>query len=502
MSGIQGAQGSLGPTGASGIAGVQGIQGALGPGGAQGATGPTGATGAAGLANYNITGSLATTTIMPYTQSTITNSIGVSTNTISYIASMTVPPAIKNKAGMLSCFFNLITTSSFVVGSYFDYGLYLDGVSLGMGDSQISRYSQTSNYSVAMSSNGISLGTNAITPYKPITIPVSIGANSCNLQIGIKNSSGQLNTSQVNVGMAASFIYVYIPPSWSITRNTEAGTFISIAITGSSDGTKLALAAYNYVYTSENSGLTWTLQTGANTYSVTRNPQFVVCSSDRSIIVVKGSSGRPFKSTDNGVTWSSLPGSGYTYIGFLMSSDGNMFIAPLQNSTFYHKSVDGGNSWTLYSGGLNGSWFASDSSCTNLTGVNTSGIYISTDEGSSWTLKQGGNFYCCASSSDGTYRVAGTNNYIYTSSNSGENWTQRTGSYISGSWTRVSISSDGTVIVAAAYQSYVYTSIDSGVTWTQQTSAGTFSHRGLFLSSNTKFILAPYNTYVWSGIYS
>ena len=107
MSGIQGTQGTTGPTGASGIAGVQGIQGALGPGGAQGATGPTGSTGPAGLANYSIAGSLATTTIMPYTQSTISNSIAYSTNTIAYIASMSLPTLLQNKAGILSCYFNL-----------------------------------------------------------------------------------------------------------------------------------------------------------------------------------------------------------------------------------------------------------------------------------------------------------------------------------------------------------------------------------------------------------
>jgi hypothetical protein len=193
MSGIQGAQGSLGPTGASGIAGVQGRQGPLGPGGAQGATGPIGPTGAAGLANFSSVPTLSTISIIPYTQSSITNTIGISTNTISYIASLTLPPAVKSKAGLLSCYFNLSTTSSFMTGAYFDYGLYLDGVSLAMGDSQIARYSQISTYSVAMSWNGLSLGTNAITPYDPITIPVSIGANSCNLQIGIKNSSVALS---------------------------------------------------------------------------------------------------------------------------------------------------------------------------------------------------------------------------------------------------------------------------------------------------------------------
>ena len=501
MSGIQGAQGSLGPTGASGIAGVQGIQGALGPGGARGATGPTGATGAAGLANYSIAGSLATTTIMPYTQSTISNSLSFSTNTIAYIASMSLPTLLKNKAGILSCFFNLSTTSSFVVGSYFDYGLYLDGVSLGMGDSPIARYSQTSTYKVAMSWDGLSLGTNAITPYKPITIPVSIGANSCNLQIGIKNSSGQLNTSQVKVGMAASFLS--IKPSWSFTANTSAGTFVSISLAGSSDGTKLVLAAYNYIYTSDDSGLTWTLQSGASSKATSYHPSYVACSSDRVIIVVISSSGIHYTSTDSGVTWSFLSDGGYEYSSILMSSDGSVLYAPLSNSNQYTKSTNSGASWTLYnSGGLNGTWFASDSTCTNLTGVNTSGIHTSTNGGTSWSLRQSGIFYCCASSPNGTYRVAGGSNYIFTSSNSGVNWTQQTAAFFSGSWARVSISSDGTVIVAAAFNSYVHISVDSGVTWTQQTSAGTFSHRGLFVSSNTKFTLAPFNTYVWNGIYS
>ena len=206
MSGIQGTQGTTGHTGASGIAGVQGIQGALGPGGAQGATGPTGPTGVAGLGFGGAVGSLTSIPIIAYTQSTITNSIAYSTNTISYIASMTLPTTVKSKAGMLSCYFNLSTTSTFVIGSYFDYGLYLDNVALAMGDSQISRYSQTSTFKAAMSWDGLSLGTNGITAYRPITIPITIGANSCNLQIGIKNSSGQLNTSQVKIGMAASIV--------------------------------------------------------------------------------------------------------------------------------------------------------------------------------------------------------------------------------------------------------------------------------------------------------
>ena len=226
MSGIQGAQGTTGPTGASGIAGVQGRQGALGPGGAQGATGPTGSTGYAGTAFSGTSLPLNTISIIPYTQSTIATNISYSTNTISYIASLAIPQTLTGQSGLLSYYFNLSTTSSFVIGSYFDYGLYLDGVSLAMGDSQITRYSQTSTYSVAMSWNGLSLGTNAITPYKPITIPITIGANSCNLQLGIKNSSGLLNTTQVKVGFAASVLTSTKPSIFTSYSGSGSNFFV------------------------------------------------------------------------------------------------------------------------------------------------------------------------------------------------------------------------------------------------------------------------------------
>jgi hypothetical protein len=226
MSGIQGAQGTTGPTGASGIAGVQGSQGALGPGGARGATGPTGATGYAGTAFGGISLPLNIIPIIPYTQSTIATNISFSTNTISYIASLAIPQTLTGQSGLLSYYFNLSTTSTFVIGSYFDYGLYLDNVALAMGDSQIARYSQTSTYSVAMSWNGLSLGTNAITPYKPITIPITIGANSCNLQLGIKNSSGQLNTSQVKVGFAASVLTSRKPSIFTSYSGSGSNYFV------------------------------------------------------------------------------------------------------------------------------------------------------------------------------------------------------------------------------------------------------------------------------------
>ena len=81
-----------------------------------------------------------------------------------------------------------------------------------------------------------------------------------------------------------------------------------------------------------------------------------------------------------------------------------------------------------------------------------------------------------ASSSDGTKLVAVANpGYIYTSSDSGKNWKQRTAPQQA--WQSVALSSDGTKLVAVSDNmdhtniwyvgGYIYTSVDSGETWTQ-----------------------------------
>jgi photosystem II stability/assembly factor-like uncharacterized protein len=88
-----------------------------------------------------------------------------------------------------------------------------------------------------------------------------------------------------------------------------------------------------------------------------------------------------------------------------------------------------------------------------------------------WTLRNGTRYFqCVASSADGTKLVAGglSSWQLYTSSDSGATWTQRTAPGISDQWMSVASSADGTKLVAAANGSGIYTSTDSGVTWTQQ----------------------------------
>lgn len=78
-------------------------------------------------------------------------------------------------------------------------------------------------------------------------------------------------------------------------------------------------------------------------------------------------------------------------------------------------------------------------------------------------------WYSVASSADGAKLVAGVNGgQIYTSTDSGTNWTARA---VSGQWYSVASSADGTKLIAGAYGGQILVSSDSGVTWVPRVSS-------------------------------
>ncbi|MDB5181209.1 MAG: hypothetical protein JWO54_972 [Candidatus Saccharibacteria bacterium] len=77
-----------------------------------------------------------------------------------------------------------------------------------------------------------------------------------------------------------------------------------------------------------------------------------------------------------------------------------------------------------------------------------------------------------ASSTDGTKLAAAVlGGFIYTSTDSGATWIERTAAG-SRNWQAIVSSADGTKLAATARSGLVYTSTDSRVTWTAQTTAG------------------------------
>lgn len=201
--GVQGPQGPQGPTGPgyTGPTGLQGIQGPQGPAG-----GPTGAAGTTGP-----TGTVRNSFLIPfvnYATGPIENTVAASNSTATYIRTADIPTAAKGLSGMLSVYFD-INSPGFNFGSnQFDYGVYIDGSGVGLGPfGKTVRYTQTSNSSFMIASNGVALGTNSITPLLPLNIPVSVPANASKFQIGLLNSSVGLGTISSMVPTATSNTY-------------------------------------------------------------------------------------------------------------------------------------------------------------------------------------------------------------------------------------------------------------------------------------------------------
>ena len=264
------------------------------------------------------------------------------------------------------------------------------------------------------------------------------------------NAHGTSYTDQVTFATPNGVVY-----QWS--QHDIKGPAAWNAIASSSDGSKLVAAA-GYIFTSSDYGGIWTRRVSAGY----RNWYGVASSSDGTVLVAVdfGSKdddqygGYIYRSTDSGATWIQLTGAGKRlWQGIACSSDGTKLAA-----------IEYG--WD-HNGNQIGAY-----------------IYTSSDSGATWTERTdaGARFWRkIASSSDGAKLVAvdygvsfskgtGDGGYIYTSADSGETWTEQTGSG-KHSWLDVALSSDGTKLVAASTGS-IYTSSDSGATWTEQASAG------------------------------
>jgi photosystem II stability/assembly factor-like uncharacterized protein len=250
------------------------------------------------------------------------------------------------------------------------------------------------------------------------------------------------------------------------------------SVASSADGTKLvAAAAYgHYLYTSSDSGATWTERTAAGS----RNWRSVASSADGSKLVAGVESGSLYTSSDSGVTWTEQTAAGSRdWQSVASSADGSKLIAAAGYGGSLYTSSDSGVTWTEQTAAGSRDWrsVASSADGTKLVAAAYGGsLYTSSDSGATWTERTAAgsrNWRSVASSADGTKLVAGAfGGSLYTSSDSGVTWTERTAAG-SRDWQSVASSADGTKFVAAAFNGgFIYTSSDSGVTWTEQTAAG------------------------------
>lgn len=146
----------------------------------------------------------------------------------------------------------------------------------------------------------------------------------------------------------------------------------------------------------------------------------------------------PTVSTDTGQTWTTITGAGSREYGDGCMSDDGVKMYLTANNLIVN-SMNTGSTWTAVTVAPSGQWM---------------------------------NDVACSSDGSKVYTCYSGPGYIYTSTNSGANWTQRTGAG-NDNWYAVDCSADGSIVYAAVDPGPIKKSVDSGANWTTLTSAGT-----------------------------
>lgn len=307
------------------------------------------------------------------------------------------------------------------------------------------------------------------------------------------------------VASMLNYIYTSTDSGATWVERTSAGFHEWTAIASSADGTKLAATANDYdydanqyggfIYTSSDSGATWTEHTTAGLHEW----KTIASSSDGTRLTAAANEeneegdnvGFIYTSADSGVTWTEQTAAGEReWRSVASSADGTKLVALESNqsvgSRYAYTSVDSGVTWTerTVDPSVMQIWKSVTSSAdgTHLVAVSSGdaywdpgAIYTSTDSGVTWTERgtAGAHFWqSVASSSDGTRLVATVSiGFVYTSSDAGATWTAQTAAG-ENEWRPIASSADGMKLTVASQSGSVYTSSNAGVTWVGRTVAG------------------------------
>jgi len=264
------------------------------------------------------------------------------------------------------------------------------------------------------------------------------------------------------------------------------------SVASSADGTRLAAGiATGPVFTSTDSGVTWTSNRVADAYFWNS----IASSADGMKLVALAVGPGPggttiYTSTNAGVDWvsNSVPNSNLTAVA--SSADGNKLVAvvgatlttkpgpgPATNGPIF-TSTNSGVTWQQ-SGAPNETWSCIASSANGTTlaagtiGLNSQGypapgyLCVSTNAGATWlqTSAPTNEWASIACSANGSKLIAATGpfGFFYTSTDSGITWISN--NVPPSPWVSVASSADGSKLVAVGQGIPIYTSTNSGATW-------------------------------------
>lgn len=187
-------------------------------------------------------------------------------------------------------------------------------------------------------------------------------------------------------------------------------------------------------------------------------------------VYVLGDSTGPFRSTNNGGSWSSIAVvAGHQTESGCVTPNGNIYICT--NTTIVYKSIDNGATFTAVTA-LPSSYAYCMVACNDNSVIVNAGsdFYRSTDGGATWSVASPagvitsttrsmfkdstGKVYICCTSTDGA------TGYSYSSSDSGVTWTLLSTTI----WRCGCSDKNGVLYVGGA--GWICKSLDSGATWT------------------------------------
>ncbi len=233
-----------------------------------------------------------------------------------------------------------------------------------------------------------------------------------------------------------------------VNKLSETPRWVGVA--SSSDGSRLAASAFDEVWLSSNSGVTWTRSNTPN-----GNYRGIASSSNGSTLLLATHTVQLQRSTDYGATWTTTGPARNDWQQVASSADGQVLAAAGDNGTALYVSTNGGTNWSTQANVGVGNWHGiaiSDNGAT-MVAVNSGGqIYVSTDSGANWVPRD----------------------------------TAR-------NWDDVSISNDGTKMIASVYEGQIYRSVDSGTTWEVLPNSPTKKHLSVACSSDCSTIIAGTN---------
>lgn len=269
----------------------------------------------------------------------------------------------------------------------------------------------------------------------------------------------------ISTNSGAAWIQTSSPAGlWQCVASSADGIKVAAATAGENIDFYGRLDGHGHIYTSTNSGATWT-QTSAPEGVWMK----VVSSADGArlagIWYSNGYSRFVYTSSDSGATWLPTPAPSNELKDLACSVNGAKLIAA---GDLIYASIDGGVTWTP-------------------TGAPSN----------TWT--------CVASSADGTKLLAGSyypgfgpgDGMIYISTNSGATWTPNLGSTTWTSWASLACSADASVLVAATSRDWggaVVTSSNSGTTWRDYFELSSGDYYAFTLASDGHRILTSSQT--------